>query len=72
MFSKTDSDEFQVKKSGIGIGASVGLCVGYLDVAEKEYSYSHSYIQQSFIEIFKSPSRFVFSLLDISFTFFSQ
>jgi hypothetical protein len=40
MFCKTDSDEFQVKKSGIGIDASLGVGVGYRDVAEKQYSYS--------------------------------
>jgi hypothetical protein len=66
MFFKTDSDEFQVNKSGIGIGAYLGVGVAYLDVAEKEYSYPHP-IQQSFIEVFKLPKRFLFSLLDISF-----
>jgi hypothetical protein len=44
--------------------------VGYLDAAEKEYSHPHL-IQQSSIEILKSSKRFVFSLLDISFSFFA-
>jgi hypothetical protein len=38
----------------------------------KNNIHTHTLIQQSLIEIFKSPKRFVFSLLEISFTFFSQ
>jgi hypothetical protein len=35
MIFKTDSDEFQVKKSGIAMGAYLGVGVGYWDVAGK-------------------------------------
>jgi hypothetical protein len=35
MIFKTDSDELQVEKSGIGIGAYLGVGVAYWDVAEK-------------------------------------
>jgi hypothetical protein len=55
MFSKTDPNQFLVKKSGTRIGAYLGVGVGYLDVAGKEYSYPHPYMQQSSIEIFKLP-----------------
>jgi hypothetical protein len=60
------------QKSGIDNGASLDVGVGYLDVAEKQYSQPPTLIQQSYIEMFQSPKRFVFSLLNISFTFFSQ
>jgi hypothetical protein len=43
MFFKTDSNEFQFKKSGIGIGTYLGVGVAYLDVAKKECSYPHPY-----------------------------
>jgi hypothetical protein len=59
-FCKTDSDELQVNKSGIGTGSSLDVGVGYFDFAEKEYSYPHPFMQQSFIEIFKLPKRLFF------------
>jgi len=65
------SESIPSQKSGIGIGASldVGLAISMLPTNNIHID---TLIQQSYIEIFKSSKRFVFSMLDISFTFFLQ